>query len=60
METIAEIVISALPWLEGVVSVARVVITAIPRYGGVGIVGALILFLFIFGADYLLEEEDWD
>lgn len=60
MEDIIKLVITALPWLEGVVGVARVVITAIPAWGIAvpGIAGALVLFLYIFGADHLLWEED--
>ncbi len=56
----AQVIISAIPYfLEGMFSQAYVVVTAIPAYGVVvpGIAG-VIAFIFLFGLDHYLNEEE--
>lgn len=63
MESLVKIVVEAFPWLKGLVDTATVAISALPSFGavalGVGIPGALVLFLYLFGADhFLFSDED--
>lgn len=51
MEGIVEILVSAFPWLQGVVDVADIVITAIPAWG-VPVGGSIVLAI---GGLYLLQ-----